>query len=206
MEQCIIEKTVHSIKGRSIFLIGMMGSGKSQTGLKLAELLKYKYIDLDSLIEKLAKKSINQIFKDEGEDNFRESEAKCLKETIKIPSLVISTGGGIVTKSENWGILRQGIIVWIDLDKDIAIERLKNEIENRPLLQGKNLNNLYMSIFQSRENLYSQADLRIQVKRENIEQVAMKIINEIHKEIKSLSGSILTANHLMTYPNFISNS
>ena len=108
MEQSIIEKTVHAIKGRSIFLIGMMGSGKSQTGLKLAELLKYKYIDLDSLIEKLAKKSINQIFKDEGEDNFRELEANCLKETIKIPSLVISTGGGIVTKSENWGILRQG--------------------------------------------------------------------------------------------------
>jgi len=55
MEQSIIEKTVHAIKGRSIFLIGMMGSGKSQAGLKLAELLKYKYIDLDSLIEKLAK-------------------------------------------------------------------------------------------------------------------------------------------------------
>ena len=103
MEQSIIEKTVHSIKGRSIFLIGMMGSGKSQTGLKLAELLNYKYIDLDSLIEKLAKKSINQIFNDEGEDNFRELEANCLKETVKIPSLVISTGGGIVTKSENWG-------------------------------------------------------------------------------------------------------
>jgi len=60
---------------------------------------------------------------------------------------------------------------------------LKNEIENRPLLQGKNLNDLYMSFFQSRENLYSHADLRIQVKKENIEEVAMKIINAIHKEI-----------------------
>ncbi len=165
MELSIIEKTVRAIKGRSIFLIGMMGCGKSQTGLKLAELLKYKYIDLDSLIEKLAKKSINQIFNDEGEDNFRALETNCLKETIKIPSLVISTGGGIVSKSENWGILRQGIIAWIDLDKDIAIERLKNQIENRPLLQGKNLNDLYMNIFQSRENLYSQADLRIKVKK-----------------------------------------
>ena len=47
MEQTIIKKTVNTLKGRSIFLIGMMGSGKSQTGLKLAELLKYKYIDLD---------------------------------------------------------------------------------------------------------------------------------------------------------------
>jgi len=183
MEKSIIEKTVQVIKGRSIFLIGMMGCGKSQTGLKLAELLKYKYIDLDSLIEILAKKSINQIFNDEGEDNFRELETNCLKETIKIPSLVISTGGGIVTKSENWGILRQGIIAWIDLDKDIAIERLKNEIEKRPLLQGNNLNDLYMSIFQSRQNLYSQADLRIKVKKENIEEVAMKIIYAMHKEI-----------------------
>jgi len=183
MEQTNIEKIVKAIKGRSIFLIGMMGCGKSQTGLKLAELLKYKYIDLDSLIEKLAKKSITQIFNDEGEDNFRELEKNCLKETIKIPSLVISTGGGIVTKMENWGILRQGIIVWIDLDKNIAIERLKNEIANRPLLQGKNLNDLYMNIFQSREKLYSKADLRIQVKKENIEQVAKKIINAIDKEI-----------------------
>jgi len=183
MEQSIIQKIVKAIKGRSIFLIGMMGSGKSQTGLKLAELLKYKYIDLDSLIEKLVKKSINQIFKDEGEDNFRELETNCLKETIKIPSLVVSTGGGIVTKSENWGILRQGIIVWIDLDEDIAIERLKNEIENRPLLQGKNLNDLYISIFKSREKLYSQADLRIKVKKETIEEVGIKIINAIHKEI-----------------------
>ena len=183
MEESIIEKTVKVIKGRSIFLIGMMGCGKSKTGLKLAELLKYKYIDLDSLIEKLAKKSINQIFKDEGEDNFRELEANCLKETIKIPSLVISTGGGIVTKFESWGILRQGIIAWIDLDKDIAIERLKNEIEKRPLLQGNNLNDLYISIFQSRQNLYSQADLRIKVKKENIEEVAMKIIYAMHKEI-----------------------
>ena len=183
MEQSIIEKTVKAIKGRSIFLIGMMGCGKSQTGLKLAELLKYKYIDLDSLIEKLAKKSINQIFKDEGEDNFRELETNCLKETIKIPSLVISTGGGIVTKPENWGILRQGIIIWIDLDKDIALERLKNEIDKRPLLQGKNLNDLYISILKSRENLYSQADLRIEIKKENVEEVAMKIIYVMHKEI-----------------------
>ena len=183
MEQSIIEKTVKVIKGRSIFLIGMMGCGKSQTGLKLAELLKYKYIDLDSLIEKLAKKSINQIFNDEGEDNFRGLETNCLKEAIKIPSLVISTGGGIVTKSENWGILRQGIIIWIDLDKDIALERLKKEIHKRPLLQGKNLGDLYISILKSRENLYSQADLRIKIKKENVEEVAMKIIYMMNKEI-----------------------
>ena len=183
MEQYIIEKIAKIIKGRSIFLIGMMGCGKSQTGLKLAELLKYKYIDLDSLIEKLAKKSINQIFKDDGEEDFRELETSCLKETVKITSMVISTGGGIVTKKENLGILRQGIIIWIDTDKDIVLERLKNEIEKRPLLQGEDLTNLYMNIFKSRESLYSHADLKIKVKKENVQEVAVKILYEMQKKL-----------------------
>ena len=122
MEKSIIEKTVKVIKGRSIFLIGMMGCGKSQTGPKLAQILSYKYIDLDSLIEKLAKKTINQIFIDSGEENFREIETNCLKEVIKIPSLVISTGGGVVTKPQNWGILRQGIIIWLDVDKILFLK------------------------------------------------------------------------------------
>ena len=183
MEQAIIEKIIKIIKGRSIFLVGMMACGKSQTGPKLAELLRYKYIDLDKLIEKTAKKKIDQIFKDDGESEFRELETKCLKETIKIPALVISTGGGIVTKPENWGVLRQGIIIWIDTKQEISIARLKKDIDNRPLLQGEDLSNLYDSIFQSRKNLYSQADLRVEVHNENIEEVAEKIIYAIYKKI-----------------------
>ena len=183
MEKSILKKTTKILKGRSLFLIGMMGCGKSETGLKLAQLLSYKYIDLDSLIEKLVKKSINQIFKDDGEAEFRELETNCLKETIKIPSLVISTGGGIVTKPENWGILRQGIIIWIDTNTEISLERLKNDKEKRPLLNVEDINDLYMSIFHARKSLYSQADLRIEVKKENVEEVARKIINAIHKKI-----------------------
>ena len=183
MEKSIIEKTNKIIKGRSIYLIGMMASGKSQTGPVLAELLMYKYIDLDKLIEKIEKKTINQMFHEDGEEAFRELETNCLKETIKIPSLVISTGGGIITKAENWGILRQGIIIWIDTKQDIALERLQNDIENRPLLKGQDLSEIYSRIFQSRKNLYSQADLRVEVDKENIKEVAKKIIYEIHKKI-----------------------
>ena len=183
MEKSIIEKTNKIIKGRSIFLIGMMASGKSQTGKILAELLRYKYIDLDKLIEKIEKKTINQMFHEDGEEAFRELETNCLKETIKIPSLVISTGGGIITKAENWGILRQGIIIWIDTKQEIALERLQNDIENRPLLKGQDLSEIYSRIFQSRKNLYSQADLRVEVDKENVKEVAKKIIYEIHKKI-----------------------
>ena len=66
----------------------MMACGKSQTGPKLAELLRYKFIDLDTVIETLAKKSINTIFKEDGEKIFRDIESQCLKESIKIPSFL----------------------------------------------------------------------------------------------------------------------
>ena len=60
---------------------------------------------------------------------------------------------------------------------------MRNDIENRPLLQGQDLSDLYSHIFQSRKNLYSQADLRVKVDNENVEEVAKKIIYEIYKKI-----------------------
>tara|TARA_B100000609_G_C16836648_1_gene243350 strand:- start:52 stop:540 length:489 start_codon:yes stop_codon:yes gene_type:complete len=162
-----------------------MACGKSKTGPKLAQLLKYKFIDLDSLIETVAKKSIQKIFEEDGENKFRMYESQCLQEIIKFPSLVVSTGGGVITKKENWGILRQGIIIWIDLEKKFAIERLKKERNNRPLLKARDIETKYSEIFQSRKGLYKQADLRIKVQNENIEQVANKIISELYKIISS---------------------
>ena len=183
MEESIFRSLNKRLKGRSIFLVGMMACGKSQTGPKLADLLSYKFIDLDNLVEIVSKKSINQIFHDEGEEVFRNIETNCLKETVKIPSLVISTGGGVVTKSENWGILRQGIIIWIDLNEEIAIKRLNKEINNRPLLKGKDLKKTYSNLLKSRKNLYSQADIRIEINNENIEEVAKKILFTINKKL-----------------------
>ena len=185
MEETFINNITNLLRGRSIFLIGMMACGKSKTGPKLAQLLKYKFIDLDSLIEKVAKKSISKIFEEDGENKFRVYEKKCLQEIIKFPSLVVSTGGGIITKKENWGILRQGIVIWIDLEQKYAIERLKNDIINRPLLKGSAIEEKYSEIFKSRKCLYEQADLRIKVQNENIEQVAKKIISELYKCISS---------------------
>ena len=181
MEETFINNITDILRGRSIFLIGMMACGKSKTGPKLAQLLKYKFIDLDSLITTVAKKSIPKIFEEDGENKFREYESQCLQEIIKFPSLVVSTGGGVITKKENWGILRQGIVIWIDLEKKFAIQRLKKDSNNRPLLQSKDIETKYSEIFQSREGLYKQADLRIKVQNENIEQVAKKIINELYK-------------------------
>ena len=184
MEQTFINRINKLLLGRSIFLIGMMASGKSKTGPKLAELLKYKFIDVDNLVEKVAKQSIELIFKEEGEETFRQLETQCLQEIIKLPSTIVSTGGGVILKKENWGILRQGIIVWLDINQEVALERLKAQNNKRPLLSGRDLKKQYINIFNKRKELYSQADIRIQVQNQSIEEISQKIITEIYNKLE----------------------
>ena len=184
MEPNFTNGLIKELRGRSIFLIGMMGSGKSSTGPVLAEILKYKYVDLDVLIEKLTKKTIDKVFSEEGEEYFRDLETQCLQEIIKLPSVVVSTGGGVVLKKENWGILRQGIIVWLDINKEIALNRLNSKDNIRPLLKG-NIDIKYEEIFETRKDIYAQADLRVEINNEGVKNVAEKILNTLHKEINN---------------------
>ena len=184
MEPNFTNGLIKELRGRSIFLIGMMGSGKSSTGPILAEILKYKYLDLDVLIEKLTKKTIDKVFSDEGEEYFRDLETQCLQEIIKLPSVVVSTGGGVVLKKENWGILRQGIIVWLDINKEIALKRLNSKDNIRPLLTS-NIDKKYEEIFETRKDIYAQADLRVEINNEGVKNVAEKILNTLHKEINN---------------------
>ena len=184
MEPNFTNGLIKELRGRSIFLIGMMGSGKSSTGPILAEMLKYKYVDLDVIIEKLTKKTIDKVFSDEGEEYFRDLETQCLQEIIRLPSVVVSTGGGVVLKKENWGILRQGIIVWLDINKEIVLNRLNSKDNIRPLLKG-NIERTYEEIFQTRKDIYAQADLRVEVNNEGVKNVAEKILNALKKEINN---------------------
>ena len=184
MERNFTNGLIKELRGRSIFLIGMMGSGKSSTGPVLAEILKYKYVDLDVLIEKLTKKTIDKVFSEEGEEYFRDLETQCLQEIIKLPSVVVSTGGGVVLKKENWGILRQGIVIWMDINKDVVLNRLNQSKDNsRPLLKGNNIKKIYEEIFDIRKDIYAQADLRIEIKDEGMKNIAEKILKALQKEI-----------------------
>ena len=186
MDPNLTSGLIEKLRGRSIFLIGMMASGKSSTGPILAEILKYKYIDLDALIEKLTKKTIDKIFSEEGEEYFRSLENQCLQEIIKLPSVVVSTGGGVILKKENWGVLRQGIVIWLDVNKEIVLRRLHQSKENeRPLLKGKNIKITYERIFEIRKDIYAQADLRVEINNEGVKNIAEKILKALKKEINN---------------------
>ena len=165
--------------GRNIFLIGMMGSGKSQTGPVLAKMINYAFVDTDDVIEKASKKSIASIFEKDGEKVFRDVEKKVLKEISQHHSLVIATGGGLVTLPENWGILHQGIVIWLDLDLKRSIKRLESDKKKRPLLIGDDLARNFSQILESRKPIYLESDLRIEVEDQSPYEVATMITKRL---------------------------
>jgi len=161
--------------GRNIFLIGMMGSGKSQTGPDLAKMLNYAFVDTDEVIEQASKHSISTIFEKDGEAAFRDIEKQVLKEISQHHSLVIATGGGLITLPENWGILHQGIVIWLDLDLKRSIKRLESDNKKRPLLLKDDLAKTFSQIYENRKPMYSESDLRITVKDQSPYEVAVMI-------------------------------
>ena len=165
--------------GRNIFLIGMMGSGKSQTGPVLAKMVNYAFVDTDDVIEKASKQSISSIFEKDGEKVFRDIEKKVLKEISQHHSLVIATGGGLVTLPENWGILHQGIVIWLDLDLKRSIKRLESDQKRRPLLLGDNLAENFSQIYESRKPIYLESDLRIEVEDQSPYEVATMVAEHL---------------------------
>ncbi len=165
--------------GRNIFLIGMMASGKSQTGPVLAKMINYAFVDTDDVIEKASKQSISSIFKKDGEKVFRDIEKKVLKEISQHHSLVIATGGGLVTLPENWGILHQGIVIWLDLDLQRSIKRLESDKKKRPLLIGDDLAENFSQILESRKPIYLESDLRIEVEDQSPYEVATMIAERL---------------------------
>ena len=172
------------LKGMSVFLIGMMGVGKTTVGKNLAKQLGYRFCDTDVLIETVANQTISNIFAGAGEASFRELESQVLSEVSAYTKTVIATGGGIVLKQMNWSYLRHGLIVWLDADVDLLLERLKED-STRPLLQEVDPEAKLKSLLEERTHLYSQADLHICLKAEQTpEAIAQQIVSEIPTVLK----------------------
>ncbi len=131
----------------NIVLIGMPGCGKSTIGRLLAQRLGKTFVDADEAIEAMAQKSIPQIFAEDGEGTFRILETLALQQLSKESGLVIATGGGCVTRQENYALLHQnGVIFWLVRDPE------KLPTEGRPLSQKQNLTQMYAA----RAPLYKQ--------------------------------------------------
>jgi shikimate kinase len=172
------------LSGRSIYLIGMMGSGKTSTGRPLAKRLGYGFVDADAVIEQVAGCTIPEIFQRDGEEGFRLIESQVLNAISQRHSLVVATGGGVVTKPENWGQLHSGIVIWLDVDRTQLIKRLRSDSTQRPLLQQPDPEAALTALLQQRRPLYDEADLTVVINDETPDVVADGILQLLPSLLK----------------------
>ena len=170
--------------GRSLYLVGMMGSGKTSTGRPLAERLGYGFVDADAVIEQAAGCSIPEIFDRDGEAGFRGLESQVLSAISQRHSLVVATGGGVVTQPENWGVLHSGIVIWLDVVPDQLLQRLKADSTVRPLLQTADPEAALNALLNERRPLYAEADLTVVINDETPDVVADGILQLLPSLLK----------------------
>jgi shikimate kinase len=147
---------------RAIVLVGMMGSGKSAVGRKLATRLGLPFVDADTEIETAAGMSIPEIFAQRGETEFRDGERRVIGRilTTRAP-LVLATGGGAYMNAETReriGLL--GISVWLKAEPDVLMRRVRKR-SNRPLLQTADPDATLRRMLTEREPVYALADLTL---------------------------------------------
>ncbi|MDE7080090.1 MAG: shikimate kinase [Muribaculaceae bacterium] len=153
----------------TIFLIGYMASGKTTLGRALARELGHRFIDLDFYIEQRFRRRIPEIFAANGEDGFREIEARMLREAGEFCDTVISCGGGTPCHGDNMDyMLSHGVTVWLDAGVECICRRLATAKTRRPIVEGKSAEELPSFIaahLAERLPHYRRAEIRISSER-----------------------------------------
>ena len=157
-----------------ISLIGFMGSGKSSVAKVLADKLNFTFIEMDDLIlKKSNKRSINDIFYLDGEEHFRDLETKVAKEISNFDRIVVSTGGGIVTKERNRKYLKKGKTIFLKTSFETLEKRLEGD-DTRPLFKDRIK---AKELFNLRKNIYEDwADHIILTDRKSIDQIIKNLL------------------------------
>ena len=166
----------------TVYLIGYMGSGKTTIGKKLANILNYKFVDLDQLIEENTKQSITSIFKSRGEEGFRIIEENKLQNIIAQKNILVSLGGGTPCFGDNMNLIKKsGVSVYIDMPVAALVNRLINAKSARPLIANKNDEELSLFIteqLEQRKKYYTNADITlngVNVTKNRLETLALEI-------------------------------
>ncbi len=140
-----------------VFLIGMMGAGKSTVGRLLAHALDYEFIDADAELERRAGVRIATMFELEGEEGFRERESQLLAELTARRGIVLATGGGAVLREANRALLRsRGLVVFLDVAAAEIARRTQHD-SSRPLLNSTDRRARIDSLLEERLPLYRAA-------------------------------------------------
>lgn len=148
----------------NIYLVGLMGVGKSTVGKKLASRLGVTFTDCDQELERRNGVTVTTIFDIEGEAGFRKRETRLLEELAEQNIGVIATGGGVVTQEVNRNLLKKkGSVIYLNASVDLLWSRLRF-CKNRPLLETENPKERLQQLYEQRDPLYREvADLVVDV-------------------------------------------
>ncbi len=175
---------------KRIYLIGYMGVGKTTVGKKLSKLLDLSFIDLDKFIESKYHKTVPDLFKEKGEQGFRELERKSLKEVSEIENVVVSTGGGAPCFFDNMNTMNNtGTTVYIKAEPKELAARLTASKNVRPIVSDKSAEELLPFIIDhlaKRENFYNQAHIVYLTDRLLTKEKVYLTVNGIADELKKI--------------------
>jgi shikimate kinase len=179
----------HSGPAESIFLVGMMGSGKSTVGKRLAAALGRPFVDADKELEARCGVPVATIFELEGEDGFRRREAALIDELTQQPGLVLATGGGAVMREENRRRLHErGVVVYLRATVQELWVRLRND-KVRPLLQTAEPRKRIAQLVDLRDPLYQEcAHLIVHTGRQPADRVVRQILGELEERAAAAAG------------------
>ena len=172
-----------------IFLVGMMGSGKSTVGRRLATALGRPFLDADKELESRCGVAISTIFELEGEDGFRRREASMLDQLTHEPGVVLATGGGVVLREENRRCLSErGLVIYLNASASDLWQRLRHD-KVRPLLRAPNPRQRIAELIEQRDPLYRDCShLIVQTGRQPADRVVDEIVRHLEAAAQARSA------------------
>ncbi len=171
----------------NIFLVGLMGSGKTTIGRSLAKKLNLRFVDADQEIESRTGASIPLIFEIEGEASFRQREADVIRDLTAQQGIVLATGGGAVLNENSRRLLRErGTVIYLRASVASIIQRTSHD-KNRPLLQTADPRAKIEALSRERAPLYQEvAHIIIETGRPNVHSVVQNILSQLQSKPETL--------------------
>ncbi len=184
----LIDNTFAKRSSGNIFLVGMMGAGKTTVGKLLAQHLEKTFVDSDEEIQQRTGVTIPHIFDIEGEAGFRQREVNVIQDLMKLNNIVLATGGGVVLNEHNRdALISNGLVVYLKSTVHDLWQRTRYD-RNRPLLQGINPRSKLKELYEQRDPLYAQvADLVIPTGKQSV----LSLVLHLQQELNLLTGTVM---------------
>lgn len=171
------------VPSQNIFLIGLMGAGKTTVGRRLAQRLGLPFVDADAEIERAAGETIPEIFERHGEAVFRDGERRVIARLLEQGPQVLATGGGaFMDPATRAGIAAHGVSIWLKADLDVLMRRVGRR-STRPLLRQGDPRVTMEKLMAARYPVYADADITV----ESLEGPHEAVVDEAMAKLEAFS-------------------